>query len=143
MYKTASVLWTLYALAAAIPNPTVAAQPTLDVNNPSGYVKCLMPCFPKNRLPGIGNADFDLVNSSDPTSPPRTISFPSNVAENPYPDGIPTQPDVCDGQNPSEDCFNAMGSGGYLWFDKDSGCSDTQKGQLETAIWGKLSIEST
>lgn len=137
MYKTASVLSTLCALAAAIPNPTVAPSSGLDVNNPSGYVKHLMSCLPNKRLPGIGNAEFDLVNSSDPTSPPATISFPTKVAENPYPDGIPTQPDVCDGQNPSEDCFNAMDSGGSLWFDKDSECSDDQKGQLMTAVLGK------
>lgn len=61
------------------------------------------------------------------------------MAEDPFPDGLPTQPDVCDGQNPSEDCFKAMADqGGYLWFDKDSQCSDTQKGQLKTALWGKF-----
>jgi hypothetical protein len=33
-----------------------------------------------------------------------------------------------------------MGSGGYLWFDKDSQCSDTQKSSLETAVWDATTL---
>ena len=92
MHKTASILLTLCASIGAIPNPIVPAPSGLDINNPSG---------------------------SDPTTPPTSLVVPAGAPENPYPDGIPTQPDQCDGQNPSEDCFNAMGgSGGYLWFGK-------------------------
>ena len=89
MQKTTSLLLTLCATIGAIPNPIVPAPSGLDINNPSG---------------------------SDPTTPPASLSAPAGAPENPYPHGIPTQPDQCDGQNPSEDCFNAMGSGGYLWF---------------------------
>ena len=116
MHKTASVFLTLCATIGAIPNPIIAARADLDINNPSG---------------------------SDPTTPPTSLSAPAGAPENPYPSGIPTQPEQCDGQNPSEDCFNAMGSsGGYLWFDKDSQCSDTQKSQLETAVWDATTLAS-
>lgn len=116
MQKVALTLLPLCALVAAIPKPLVAAPSGLDVNNPSG---------------------------SDPRSPPKSISFPPGGPSNPYPSGIPTQDDKCDGQNPSSDCFNAMGgSGGYLWFDKDSQCSKSQKSALETAVWDATTLAS-
>ena len=100
-------------LAAAAPNPIVSPTASIDVNNPSG---------------------------ADPSTPPTSISFPS-PAPNPYPSTIPTQPAQCDGQNPSDDCFNAMSSsGGYLWFDQDSQCSDPQKAQFETAVWDATTL---
>lgn len=114
MQNTALALLPLYALLAAIPTPLSAAPSGLDVNDPSG---------------------------SDPISPPTSISFPTEGATNPYPSGIPTQPDQCDGQNPSDDCFNAMGgSGGYLWFDNNSQCSDSQKTALQTAVWDATTL---
>ncbi|KAH0172234.1 hypothetical protein KCU67_g1814, partial [Aureobasidium melanogenum] len=80
--------------------------------------------------------------ASDPTSPPTNISFPSGIPSNPYPSGIPDLPDPCDGNNPNDDCFNtlASGSGGYLYFDKDSGCSDSQKSMIETAVWDATTL---
>ncbi|KAJ5577638.1 uncharacterized protein N7459_006602 [Penicillium hispanicum] len=78
--------------------------------------------------------DIDNPSASDPTTPPKKISFPKG-ADNPFPSGIPTQPDKCDGEFPSDDCFHAMGSGGYLYYEKDSGCSDDQKNTLATALW--------
>lgn len=115
MQRVALALLPLYALVAAIPNPSVAAPSSLDGSDPSG---------------------------SDPTSPPQSISFPTAIP-NPYPSGIPTQPGQCDGQNPSSDCFDAMGqSGGYLWFDKDSQCTDSQKSAVNTAIWDASSLAS-
>ena len=109
MYDLAFAFLSLGVVVTAIPNPLVAAPSTLDINNPSG---------------------------SDPTSPPSSISFPTGAPSNPYPSGIPTQPSQCDGQNPSDDYFNALASsGGYLYFDNDSECSDAQQSQLETAVW--------
>ena len=93
MANIALSLLSICSLAAAIPNPLGGAEPvapapapscSLDVNNPS---------------------------ACDPTAAPKTISFPTDKPDNPYPSGIPIQPDTCDGQNPSQDCFNAMGSG--------------------------------
>ena len=100
-------------LVAAAPNPIVSPTASIDVNNPSG---------------------------ADPSTPPTSIAFPS-PAPNPYPSTIPTRPVQCDGQNPSDDCFNAMSdSGGYLWFDQDSQCSDPQKAQFETAVWDAATL---
>ncbi len=116
MPTIAFALLSLCALVAAVPNPIVAAPSGLDVNNPSG---------------------------SDPTSPPKSISFPNGRPPNPYPCGIPTQPGHCNGQNPSNHCFNTMDqSGGYLWFDKDSECSNSQKSTLETAVWDATTLAS-
>jgi hypothetical protein len=88
--------------------------------------------------------------------PPRSLSssLPSNLedqvprisapwrAKNQFPDGIPTQPDECDGNDPSEDCFHSMtsSSGGYLWFDKDSQCTSDQKSMMETAVWDATTL---
>ena len=114
MYDLTFAFISLGVVVTAIPNPLVAAPSGLDINNPSG---------------------------SEPISPPSSISFPTGVPPNPYPSGIPTQPDQCDGQDPSEDCFNALASsGGYLWFDNDSECSDTQQSQLETAVWDATTL---
>jgi hypothetical protein len=69
----------------------------------------------------------------DPDTPPKTISFP--IVMDGVADTIDTQPSQCNGQNPSEDCFNAMDTkGGYIWFDNDSGCNGDQKQALETAV---------
>jgi hypothetical protein len=116
MQHTALVLLYLCIVVAASPRPVAPAPSSLDVNNPS---------------------------SSDPTSIPKSISFPAR-ASNPYPSGIPPQPSLCDGQNPSDDCFNAMGggSGGYLYFDNDSNCTDPQKSALETAVWDATTLAS-
>jgi hypothetical protein len=116
MQHTALVLLYLCIVVAASPRPLAPAPSSLDVNNPS---------------------------SSDPTSIPKSISFPAR-ASNPYPSGIPPQPSLCDGQNPSDDCFNAMGggSGGYLYFDNDSNCTDPQKSALETAVWDATTLAS-
>lgn len=85
-----------------------------------------------------GEPSDNILNprASNPTSPPVNVTFPSRIP-NPYPSGIPVQPDLCDGDNPSDDCFKALisSSGGYLYFDKDSGCSDSQKSMIETAVW--------
>lgn len=51
------------------------------------------------------------------------------------------QPAQCDRQNPSDDCFKALqSSSGYLYFDKDSGCSSTQQDQLQTAVWDATTL---
>ncbi|KAL9123607.1 MAG: hypothetical protein Q9217_006976, partial [Psora testacea] len=85
--------------------------------------------------------DVNNPSDSDPTTPPQTISFPTGGPPNPYPSGIPTQPDSCDGENPSNDCFSAMsGSGGHLYFAKDFQCSDSSKSQLETAVWDATTL---
>jgi hypothetical protein len=86
--------------------------------------------------------DINNPSASDPKTPPKKISFPKRP-DNPFPKGIPTQPDKCDGEFPSDDCFHAMGSnGGYLYFEKDSGCSDNQKNVLETALWEATTLAS-
>ena len=85
----------------------------------------------------------DNPAAGDPSTPPKSISFPFQ-APNPYPSGsvLPTQPDECDGQKPSQDCFNALAKKGYLWFDNKSGCDDTKKSQLETAVWDATTLLS-
>ena len=90
---------------------------------------------PSLALP-VSNLDPNDPSASDPTTPPSNISFPINFPPNPFPSGIPTQPDICDGYNPSNDCFQALATlGGYIFFDKDSGCSNDDKAKLETAVW--------
>lgn len=89
------------------------------------------------------NVDVNNPSASDPKTPPKKISFPKNRPANPFPSGIPAQPDHCDGKNPSDDCFHSMGSyGGYLFFDKDSQCSDHQKDILQTAVWDASTLAS-
>jgi hypothetical protein len=81
----------------------------------------------------------DDPSAADPTSPPKTISFPNTRGQKPS--AIPTQPSQCDGQNPSDDCFRALGSSsGYLYFDKDSACDANQQGQLQTALWDAITL---
>ncbi|KAH0350013.1 hypothetical protein KCU81_g2830, partial [Aureobasidium melanogenum] len=95
--------------------------------------------FPQSFLP---RDDLPDPWASDPTSPPANISFPSGIPSNPYPSGIPDLPDLCDGNNPNDNCFNtlASGSGGYLYFDKNSGCSDSQKSMIQTAVWDATTL---
>jgi hypothetical protein len=106
------------ALVAGLPNALSypeAAAPALDPNNPSG---------------------------TDPTSPPLSVTLPSGI-DDPFPNGIPTQPNGCDGHNPSSECFQALSSsGGYLYFDSDSQCSDSQKATFETAVWDATTLAS-
>jgi hypothetical protein len=97
---------------AAVPNPSVPPPPDLNVDNPS---------------------------SGDPTSPPKSLSFPLRA---PKPEAILEQPAQCDGENPSDDCFRALssGSGGYLWYARDSMCNDDQKDALSTAVWDAYTL---
>lgn len=104
------------ALVAALPQANPSPSPSLDVDNPS---------------------------AADPTTPPKTLTAPSQ-SPNPWASGgIPIVPAACtDCSNPSVDCFNALSAlaengvhalGGYL--SHDGSCSSTQRGQLETAAW--------
>lgn len=103
----------LLAVAWALPNPVNGGSGQIDENNPS---------------------------TGNPKIPPTSISFPA-VAEDPFPSGIPNMPDGCDGQNPSDDCFSAMKkSKNYIWFDKNSGCSQEQKDQIKTAVWDATTL---
>lgn len=94
--------------------------------------------------PQDGNKfNVDDPGASDPTKPPTPIAMPSGRAPNPYPDGMPKLPAECrDPENPSEDCFKAMGAkaegdvkilGGYIKHDGTCGANDVKK--LETAVW--------
>ena len=95
----------------------------------------------------------DDPSQADPPTPPKTLSAPPK-APNPYPFGIPTHPESCDGQNPSRKCFNDLDAqvansttgtslgGGYIYFDKNSGCSEDQKGVLTTASWDASTLAS-
>lgn len=109
-----------------------------------------MPKFITTFLPGllittsssllarlVDALDINDPSGSDPQSPPKSIYIPTAKPASPFPSGIPTQPDQCDGQTPSDECLSAMtaGSGGYLWFAKDSECSDKSKSSLTTAVW--------
>lgn len=101
-------LLSLLGVVGALPSPVTVVSAPVDENDPS---------------------------SGDPKTPPTSIAFPQ-AAENPFPSGIPDMPDVCDGQNPSDDCFNAMKQkNNYIWFDNESGCSDEYKAQITTAVW--------
>jgi hypothetical protein len=98
---------------------------------------------PSPIVPRAPDGDLGDPSSSDPKDPPKSISFPKDRPPNPYPSGVPIQPQNCDGQNPSNDCFTAMsGSGGYLYFDKDSQCSDSEKSALQTAVWDATTLAS-
>lgn len=82
--------------------------------------------------------------AADPTSPPTSISFPTGIP-NPFPSGIPVLPDNCNSTfgaaNQSSDCLNTLsGSGGYLYFDSNSGCSQTQMDQMQTAVWDATTL---
>lgn len=88
------------------------------------------------------SVDINNPSASDPKIPPKQISFPKRP-DNPFPNGIPTHPDKCDGEFPSDDCFHTIGSsGGYLYYENDSGCSDNQKNVLETALWEATTLAS-
>jgi hypothetical protein len=84
-------------------------------------------------------SDLDDPSSLDPKTPPTSIQFPAR-APKPFSNGIPVQPDNCDDESPSEDCFNALAKGGYLWFGKNSQCSEQQKAFVETAHWDALTL---
>ena len=97
------------------------------------YLQCSI-CHPV--VPSPPNVDINNPSYSDPINPPKSISFPDKVPPNPFPSGIPSQPNQCEGLNPSDDCLHGMvASGGYLFFDKDSKCSQPQKDAAQTAIW--------
>lgn len=92
-------------------------------------------------VPDPPNADVNDPSYSDPINPPKSISFPDRVPPNPFPSGIPDQPNQCEGLNPSDDCLHGMVStGGYLFYDKDSQCSDEQKDAAQTAIWDATTL---
>lgn len=107
-------------LVAAAPRPVVqspspAPTPTLNADDPS---------------------------TLDPTTLPTSIKFPSK-ADNPYPSGIPSMPDGCDGNGPSSDCLKSLASsglGGYLYYDPKGQCSDSQKAAVDTAIWDATTL---
>jgi len=103
------LIHSLVLLVRGFPSPGVPPPPVIDPENPS---------------------------ASDPTSPPSSISFPPRAPKPPSGSEFSTQPPQCDGEAPSDECFKAMSdSGGYLWFAKDSQCSNDDKTFLETALW--------
>jgi len=79
--------------------------------------------LPQNQPP-IDTAD---PNASDPTTvPDGDFALPDSRTAEPFVDGIPTLPDVCDPSNLTEDCFNALDNdeqGAYLWFENNHGQS--------------------
>ena len=96
--------------------PIVPAPPDINPNNPS---------------------------YSDPINPPKNLSFPDWRAPDPFPSGIPDQPDQCDGNglDPSDNCLHGLdATGGYLFFDKDSQCHDEQKGSIRYAVWDATTL---
>ena len=97
--------------------------------------------LPNPVFPRAPDSDLGDPSSTDPKEPPKSISFPKNRPPRPYEAGIPIQPKNCDGRNPSNDCFTALsGSGGYLYFDQDSQCSDSEKSALQTALWDATTL---
>lgn len=84
--------------------------------------------------------------------PPSTLKSPAapgptpapavfDRVPNPYPDGIPDQPEGCDGQNPDQACADKYdAAGGRLRFAADSGCSDEQKDYIGTALWDATTL---
>jgi hypothetical protein len=94
--------------------------------------------------------DTDNPSDSDPENPPSTLNRPVVNLDNPFAGKSITVPDSCnDLQRPSDQCLrdikagkdeaNAQ-SGGGLTFEKDSQCSDDQKGILETAAYEALTL---
>jgi hypothetical protein len=81
-----------------------------------------------NGLPQQTNPiDTHDPNTADPTTVPSG-DFTLSEARTPEPfvNGIPTLPDVCDSYNLTEDCFNTLDndeSGAYLYLDKGHGGS--------------------
>jgi hypothetical protein len=67
----------------------------------------------------------------NPTTPPTSIAFPAPLTVAAI--AINDQPSQCDGQNPSEDCLNAL-AGGYIWYDKNAQCLDDEKIIISTAL---------
>jgi hypothetical protein len=70
-------------------------------------------------------------SSMNPTTPPTSIAFPAPLTVAAI--AINDQPSQCDGQNPSEDCLNAL-AGGYIWYDKNAQCLDDEKTIISTAL---------
>jgi hypothetical protein len=97
------------------------------------------------HLPHLPRQETDDPNSSDPTTPPASITAPTR-GDNPFPNGWPQLPSECtDASNPSEACKNALhaSDGGVHAFGgtlhHDGSCkvnsADTREGFLETAAW--------
>ena len=97
------------------------------------------------HLPHLPRQETDDPNSSDPTTPPASITAPAR-GDNPFPNGWPQLPSECtDASNPSEACKNALhaSDGGVHAFGgtlhHDGSCkvnsADTREGFLETAAW--------
>ena len=147
MAKIVLSFLSMCSLAAALPNPLSCEPPVIIPPAPSPTppaTTARATTTPAASVPSPAcSLDTNNPSGCDPSTPPKTISFPKNKPNYPFPSGIPTQTDICDGQNPSQDCFNALsGSGGYLHFDSDSQCSDTQKSTLETAVWDATTLAS-
>ncbi|CEJ62699.1 hypothetical protein PMG11_11192 [Penicillium brasilianum] len=90
----------------------------------------------------LQSVDIPNPPASDLKIPPKQISF-TTCLDNPFPNGIPTQLGKWDGKFPPDDRFRTMrSSGGYLYYEKDSRCSDTEKNILETALWEAATLAS-
>ena len=77
--------------------------------------------LPQNPAP-IDTAD---PNTADPAEvPDGDFALPEDRSPEPFVDGIPALPDVCDPSNLTEDCFDALDNdeqGAYLWLENGHG----------------------
>ncbi|PSK42249.1 hypothetical protein B9Z65_4163 [Elsinoe australis] len=86
--------------------------------------------------------DPNNPNNADPTPLPTVVAAaPSRQSDDPWPSGIPTLPNGCDGRKMTAECFSAMdasaqsiGKGAYLWFDNDHRCTAEQQNLLKTGF---------
>lgn len=69
--------------------------------------------------------DTSNPNSADPIEVPGSdFALPESRTREPFVNGIPTLPDVCNSFNLTEDCFNALDNdeqGAYLWLENGHG----------------------
>jgi hypothetical protein len=74
------------------------------------------------------------IDPGNPNLPAGNFVLPPQTP-NPFPNGIPIAPDVCDPERLTDDCFTAMNNnphGAFLYLDNDHGILSTIRVPSET-----------
>ncbi|KAM0715712.1 hypothetical protein Q7P37_009212 [Cladosporium fusiforme] len=83
--------------------------------------------------------DTNNPNKSDPSSvPDKNFTLPESRTPEPFVDGIPELPEICDSEVLSEECLETLDKdeqGAKLHFQKNHGCSDEQQRIIKNGFW--------
>lgn len=76
---------------------------------------------------------------ADPsTIPDKDFVLPEPRSEQPFANGIPLLPDVCDPDKLTEDCFKALDAdehGAYLYFENNHTCTQDEQYKVKLGLW--------